>query len=986
MPTLLEPLFSEIVEICRPHFEDHAARREILEPILGKRWIQQARLDWSTSVTEFSTALVKLLSIDQLKVLVPALLAVNRRFADIGKFHRKLEETQEAVEEESSTDKSEEHLSVTGGTTIYTKGGASFTGDVVAKQGGTVIGRDQNIYQTLEENRDEEHLNRYLEWVMRRTSRLQLGPLDEAGSSADQQAISLDQIYIGLSLRSPIQIDSNQDDPDAVAYEFEETDAALTLLHDREQAILLGDPGSGKSTFLRYVAGQLARGVRHPEPPLVLTWRTKRYFVNVGPNENEVEEDDALVKEILWDGGGFIPIMINMRDFARVQHSEAGGKAIWSYVASILAKANLADVVPILEKKVDEGKILLLLDGIDEVPAEQRVEVWNRIDDLTNTIYGKCRWLATCRVLSYVESEAPNGVKPVTLAKFSEDQIDHFIGRWYEALIEASEFDRPKGEGYKRMLQQASRRERLFPLAQNPMLLTIMALVQTYRGTLPDERAMLYQACVETMLLRWQRHKEVVDGQELPIVLDRLGISRAELEQLLWEIAWEAHSKVPEREDRADIPESDVIRITRKYWGKDLSPRASLYKAAEFIDYTEKRAHLLIGRGGVNERVYAFPHRTFQEYLAACYLSSQRRFGREAARLAEQGDMWREVLNLATGNLVHNLKNWQTPLDAVEYMIGAGVPENPQPSDWSRIWLAGEMAVVIGQAQIERDEEVGLPMLPKLRQALVELLVAGALSPLRRVHAGDALSLLGDPRPGVCTREPLMISIRGGPFLYGEDKEEITLGPFEIARYPVTNAQFRYFVEAGGYKTEAHWSDDGWRWKTREGWTQPEFWGQLENEDFIHDNQPVVGVSWYEAEAYVNWLSEETGEPYQLPTEEEWERAARHTDGREYPWGNEWQDGFINSSESGLLRTGAVGAFPMGRAECGADGMSGDVWERTNSLYRKGSDSRVLRGGSWHHDRDVARAAFRARDDPIYRVNIIGYRLVRRPPSHHRDH
>ncbi len=974
MPTLPEPLFNEIVEICRPHFEDQAVRREILASTFGQEWVEQVEIDWSSSSPEFSAHLTTLITLDQLKALMLVLLAMDGRIGQVGKFHQRVDEAQVTLESAESLGKEKAPQESPTETAINTNGGAAFTGDVMAKQGGTIIGRDQNIthiYQSTERNRDEEHLNRYLNWIINRTRRLQLGPLDEAGSSADQQAISLDQIYIGLSLNGSYAVNSTTAATDQYAELYS---AALAHLYDKDKAILLGDPGSGKSTFLRYVAGQLAHGALHPQPPLQLSWTNiiQPYSSDAERKHyDDVEEEEKVVE---WDGNGLIPIMINLRDFANIKHEELGGLAIWAYIASLLEQEKQTNVVPILEKKIDEGKILLLLDGVDEVPVEQRADVWACIDDLSNTIYAKCRWIATCRVLSYVAEEAPAGVKPVTLADFDQEQIEGFVDRWYEALIEAGEFDRPKGESYKRMLQQAAQRKRLFPLAQNPMLLTIMALVQTYRGTLPDERAMLYQACVETMLLRWQRHKEVVEGQELPAVLDRLGISRAELEQLLWEIAWEAHAKTPEREDRADIPEGDIIRIARKYVG-------SYANAEAFLHYTEERAHLLLGRGGADERVYAFPHRTFQEYLAACFLSSQRRFGREAARLAEQGDMWREVLNLAAGNLVHNLKNWQTPLDAVAYMVGEGVPENPQPSDWSRVWLAGEMAVVIGLAQIERDEEVGLPLLPKLRQVLIDLLEEGGLTPLRRVHAGDVLSLLGDPRPGVCIREPLMIPIPGGPFLYGNDKQEIKLEPFEIARYPVTNAQFRYFVEAGGYENPAHWLEEGWRSKTGNNWRQPQLWGQPEFKDFNHDNQPVVGVSWYEADAYVNWLLTVTGEHFALPTEEEWERAARHTDGREYPWGNEWQDGIINSLESGLPRTGAVGAFPKGQAVCGTDGMSGDVWEWTNSLYSKDRDWRVLRGGSWFSISHFARAAYRRWNLPSGRRSDYGFRLVRRPPS-----
>ncbi|MFQ5437094.1 MAG: formylglycine-generating enzyme family protein, partial [Anaerolineae bacterium] len=161
----------------------------------------------------------------------------------------------------------------------------------------------------------------------------------------------------------------------------------------------------------------------------------------------------------------------------------------------------------------------------------------------------------------------------------------------------------------------------------------------------------------------------------------------------------------------------------------------------------------------------------------------------------------------------------------------------------------------------------------------------------------------------------------------GEQKQEVTVPePFAIARYPVTNAQFRYFWEDGGYteKWRHCWTDEGWEYKESRDWTEPRVW---DNPQFNLPNQPVVGISWYEAVAYANWLAEKTGQPYRLPTEAEWERAARHTDGRKYPWGETWYDGIVNSEEAGIGRPTAVGIFPDGAAECGALDMSGNVDE-----------------------------------------------------------
>jgi formylglycine-generating enzyme required for sulfatase activity len=157
--------------------------------------------------------------------------------------------------------------------------------------------------------------------------------------------------------------------------------------------------------------------------------------------------------------------------------------------------------------------------------------------------------------------------------------------------------------------------------------------------------------------------------------------------------------------------------------------------------------------------------------------------------------------------------------------------------------------------------------------------------------------------------------------------------------------------------------------------TQPEYWLQPQ---WHGGNRPIVGVSWYEAQAYCAWLSAKSRREYRLPAEEEWERAARHTDGREWAWGDEWADGIINSGEAGINRTTAVGAFPRGEAQCGAQDMSGNVWEWTASFYDEGEKNYCVRGGSWSINRDFARVALRYWRYPDYSNYNLGFRLV--PP------
>jgi len=230
-----------------------------------------------------------------------------------------------------------------------------------------------------------------------------------------------------------------------------------------------------------------------------------------------------------------------------------------------------------------------------------------------------------------------------------------------------------------------------------------------------------------------------------------------------------------------------------------------------------------------------------------------------------------------------------------------------------------------------------------------------------------------------------MVYVPPGPFIMGGERglplqiARLEEG-FFISRYPVTNAQYRRFVKAGGYEEREYWSDEGWQWKQKEGWTEPWLWGDPE---FNQPDQPVVGVSWYEAEAYARWARcPELGEGgMRLPTEIEWEKAARGIDGREYPWG-EWAENRCNSEEAGIGRTSPVSQFsPGGDSVYGLQDAAGNVWEWTASEWEAESSLRVLRGGSFLSLRFFVRCAYRTRLDPTARDGYSGFRVVVSPVS-----
>ena len=153
-------------------------------------------------------------------------------------------------------------------------------------------------------------------------------------------------------------------------------------------------------------------------------------------------------------------------------------------------------------------------------------------------------------------------------------------------------------------------------------------------------------------------------------------------------------------------------------------------------------------------------------------------------------------------------------------------------------------------------------------------------------------------------------------------------------------------------------------------------------------------MTWYEAAAFCGWLSERLGFAVSLPTEAQWERAARYTDGRTYPWGEaEDVSARANVDESGIGSTSAVGMFPQGKAECGALDMAGNVWEWCRAKWagdykgyeRKvsddlaGDEDRVLRGGAWASPYDFARCSDRITYEPVIRYYYFGFRVVAPP-------
>jgi len=221
------------------------------------------------------------------------------------------------------------------------------------------------------------------------------------------------------------------------------------------------------------------------------------------------------------------------------------------------------------------------------------------------------------------------------------------------------------------------------------------------------------------------------------------------------------------------------------------------------------------------------------------------------------------------------------------------------------------------------------------------------------------------------------VPITAGEFLFGEEKKKTRIDhDYEMDIYPVTNQQFKRFIKAGGYKDMAFWGKQGEKWQAENQLQEPIYWN---DKDFNDPEQPVVGVSWFEAQAYANWLStiKDDGFTYRLSTEEEWERAARGDDGNVYPWGDQFDPEKCNSEESGRGKPNRVNLYPNGISPYGCYDMAGNVWEWTCSFYDDDKDTYVIKGGAFRISEEACRCAFRLNNNPDSRSDVIGFRCAR---------
>ena len=727
-----------------------------------------------------------------------------------------------------------------------------------------------------------------------------------------------------------------------------------------QRLVILGGPGMGKTTLLTYLTLSCARGQ---------------------------------ARERLGIGRERLPIFIPLRRIKLLLNGEGAG-TLSAFLTRQYTELGMRPPKGFFEKTLRQGRCLVLLDGLGEVvDATERRRMSEWVDRLV-TIHPRNRFIVTSRALSYESAPLESGFTVLHIRDFSPVDIRHFVAKWCLAVeIEAQGDD---GLATRRLAWNEAQdlaaaiesNEDIGRLAANPLLLSLIVLAHRYRARLPRRRVDLLDECLDMLLGHWDEAKGVVSV-----------LSPSEKRVILQSLAFHMHKAA-----RIDITQGDLQQFIEGVLPQDYHQRGD---AVSIIDEIRDGNGLL---AELEPGIYAFSHITFQEYLVAREIVDKET--RRELLLDKVGDKWWEEVVLLYAGMAEVTPIVEALLageddSACSRLLLAGrcVTASPRMGDPARFKVirrleekletsTGALFLRIGQVMAEiagednvdfflrlaRDDpfrrEVALASLGQMvrqpndvlcERAMERLLTHFYGKDLRR-EAGEALveAWFGgktDELEGYLSSAQLarmasvlaeamddtMVTIPAGEFQMGDEKRRVYVDAFQMGKYAITNTQYKRFVEATGHPPPTHWEDHDYSA------------GKA-----LH---PVVFVSWHDADAYARWAGK------RLPTEEEWEKAARGTFGREYPWGS-WEEGCCNTREAGVGDTTPVGQYsPQGDSPYGCVDMAGNVWEWTAAPWSI-STNPLVRGGSWNYLQGVARCTYRIRHSPESPNGELGFRLA----------
>jgi formylglycine-generating enzyme required for sulfatase activity/predicted MPP superfamily phosphohydrolase/energy-coupling factor transporter ATP-binding protein EcfA2 len=663
----------------------------------------------------------------------------------------------------------------------------------------------------------------------------------------------------------------------------------------------------------------------------------------------------------------YLPVMVFLKDLWLVYREEMK-KSRRKITFEPLLKAYLEKTkcplnMAVISNFLQHNRALFMFDGLDEIPEEIRDALVELIAAFQFENKGN-RFLITGRPHGIAGRAMEQFGKYIQEIEYLDDsKVNEFIRKWFRAVSgKATGLADLTAED---MISDIVFHEHVSVFTQNPLLLAAVCVLYQVGKRIPEQRADLYDRIVENLL--WRRFHDPAEPEKVN-----------EVREFLMLLAFDMQNKNLKTFEVGDGVE--VLKKIIPFQKEDEQAHVYQRRIHHLFDEIEPNCGLFNRLSGGE---IEFTHLTFQEFMAAKHIVYM---DIDYNKFLEN-EWWAETILLYTGLL--SLEMRKRSNNVVEEILKA---KQEDENIKRRLWLLGSRALRDFQPSKRDDKVVALA-----RDKLYELIETNA-SIEERFEAGEIVGTLGDSR----IRADNMVLVKGGKFMRGSNEDdadaysnekpqrEIYLDDFMIGKYPVTNEEFKEFVGGGGYgkARKDMWSEEGWRWREENEISKPEYW---HDRKWNGPNFPVVGISWFEAEAYANWLSEKTGHRYRLPTEAEWEKAARGTKGFKYPWGEHFDKNLCNSFELGLRRTSPVGIFPEGKSPYGCFDMAGNVWEWCSDRYNDkyyancpdsnpkgpsdGADP-VVRGGYWYDYARICRSADRDHDDPRDRGCDLGFRLL----------
>ncbi|MET8692040.1 alpha/beta fold hydrolase [Streptomyces bauhiniae] len=753
---------------------------------------------------------------------------------------------------------------------------------------------------------------------------------------------------------------------------------AASAVNAFRRAVLLGPPGSGKSTLAKTLA------LAHLRPQTRLSQETP----------------DSLG---LWRSNPLAPVFVELRHLAAFHEfppvdQPASVEHLLRYIQQVVCKGD-EELYAYLVGELYSGRAYLVLDGLDEVPIPHEVpdalefrreQVTGLIASVTGR-FPQLKVLVTSRPAGYSGWTLPD-FDVLYLVPLSTMETRSLIKSWYRGMGHPEDW----------CAERTTRLESQLPsipgsLRSQPLFVSLLAqLYESNDAELPRQRGALLAEAIDLLLGAWSLPR--TGEASLP---DVLGCTTEQLLDRLEVIALKSlqSSRATTRSDEPSIPRSLIL--------DELYELGSHVNPAGALDYVSQHAGIMTSPA---PRRYRFAHRLFQEYLAASAIAKAQSPGALMIELLSAGlPIWREVALL----LADVLTNGRRGSDVWEF-LGDLVTA---PGTGLKLMAAD---IVVDQAStLSRSGRIFESIAPVLRAAFCRVLTSPELEPDERRRVGSALAWVTDGRPGVgldsqgrpgtdwCvipagrallgtdadSRRPLERFGTGWSYEREEPPHRIEVHAFDMARYPVTIEQYQSFVEApDGFSADRWWPPGGLEWKQANA--------PAPRPPGLPENAPQGNVTWYEATAYCAWLSARTGQEVRLPTEAEWEWAARGPAGGLYPWGDDPDGSLANTREAAVLQPMSVGSFenatPWG--PYGPSDLIGNVWEWCSSAVETdsgafaypydaadgreggaGGDSvkRATRGGYFGTGQAVSRATLRGRDVPSVRVERQGFRPVR---------